>query len=502
MSDSDSETSSTGAVLKSQDFTPPIDTSKWPLLLKNYNDLHVRQGKYTPCPNGSSPLNRSLDDYIRYGVLNLDKPANPSSHEVVAWIKRILKVNKTGHSGTLDPKVTGNLLVCIDRATRLVKSQQTAGKEYVAVLRLHSATTKKKVAAALEKLTGALFQRPPLISAVKRQLRIRTIYKSRLIEYDEEHNLGVFWVACEAGTYIRTLCVHLGLLLGTGGHMQELRRVRTGCLGERDNMVTMHDVLDAMWLHENKGDDSYLRRIIMPLERLLVNYKRIIVKDSAVNAICYGAKMMLPGVLRFSEGIELGSPVVLVSTKGEAIATAIAQMTSIQIATCEHGFVAKIKRVIMERDTYPRRWGLGPKASNRKEMIKKGSLDKYGRANEKTPADWKKGYVDYSDAKATAEAPPKDQVEMSAKEEEKTEKKKKKKDKQAPEAPEESEKAEKKKKKKKKEKKAAEEAAEAAAVEEKKEKKKSKKKKRAAEAEAAAQDDEVKQKKKKHKAVK
>ena len=79
------------------------------------------------------------------------------------------------------------------------------------------------MARGLETLTGALFQRPPLISAVKRQLRIRTIYKSKLIEYDEERHLAVFWVSCEAGTYVRTLCVHLGLLLGVGGHMQVSR---------------------------------------------------------------------------------------------------------------------------------------------------------------------------------------------------------------------------------------------------------------------------------------
>ena len=76
---------------------------------------------------------------MSYGCINLDKPANPSSHEVVAWIRRILRVEKTGHSGTLDPKVTGCLIVCVDRATRLVKSQQSAGKEYVAIARLHGA---------------------------------------------------------------------------------------------------------------------------------------------------------------------------------------------------------------------------------------------------------------------------------------------------------------------------------------------------------------------------
>ena len=166
-------------------------------------------------------MKRPLKEYIKSGVINLDKPANPSSHEVVAWIKRILRCEKTGHSGTLDPKVTGNLIVCIDRATRLVKSQQGAGKEYVCVVRLHDKIESKKVLAqAIETLTGALFQRPPLISAVKRQLRVRTIYEAKLLEYDDTRHLGVFWVKCEAGTYIRTLCVHLGLLLGVGAHMQ------------------------------------------------------------------------------------------------------------------------------------------------------------------------------------------------------------------------------------------------------------------------------------------
>jgi H/ACA ribonucleoprotein complex subunit 4 len=191
-------------------------------------------------------------------VICLDKPSRPSSHEVVAWIKRILRVEKTGHSGTLDPMVTGVLVVCIDRATRLVKSQQSAGrfpldfktdisgKEYVCVLRLHdSLENENLLPRAIENLTGALFQRPPLISAVKRQLRIRTVHESKLLEFDNERRLAVFWVSCEAGTYIRTLCVHLGLLLGVGGHMQELRRVRSGAMGEEDGIVTCHDVLDG-----------------------------------------------------------------------------------------------------------------------------------------------------------------------------------------------------------------------------------------------------------------
>jgi H/ACA ribonucleoprotein complex subunit 4 len=379
-----------------------LDTSKWPLLLKNYDKLLVRTGHYTPIPTGHSPLKRPLDDYVRYGVINLDKPANPSSHEVVAWIKRILRVEKTGHSGTLDPKVTGCLLVCIQRATRLVKSQQGAGKEYVAVVRLHSALDDEaKLGKAIETLTGALFQRPPLIAAVKRRLRVRTIYQSKLVEFDKERNLGVFWVDCEAGTYIRTLCVHLGLLLGVGGHMQELRRVRSGLLTENaaDCLVTCHDILDAQYVYDTTKDESYLRRIIQPLEVLLTKHKRVVVKDSAVNAICYGAKFMIPGLLRYEEGIEVGEEIVMMTTKGEAIALGIAQMSTADMASCDHGVVAKIKRVILERDTYPRRWGKGPRAQLKKQLIKDGKLDKFGRPNDNTPSEWKNTYVDYNVAK-------------------------------------------------------------------------------------------------------
>ncbi|KAL1329227.1 hypothetical protein HN51_046361 [Arachis hypogaea] len=382
-------------MIKPQSFTPTLDTSQWPILLKNYDRLNVRTGHYTPIPSGYSPLKRPLPDYLKYGVLNLDKPANPSSHEVVAWIKRILRVEKTGHSGTLDPKVTGNLIVCIDRATRLVKSQQGAGKEYVCVARLHSAVPgdSTRVARALETLTGAVFQRPPLISAVKRQLRIRTIYESKLLEYDPDRHLVVFWISCEAGTYVRTMCVHLGLILGVGGHMQELRRVRSGIMGEKDNMVTMHDVMDAQWVYDNYRDESYLRRVVMPLEVLLTSYKRLVVKDSAVNAICYGAKLMIPGLLRFENDIEVGEEVVLMTTKGEAIALGIAEMTTAVMATCDHGVVAKIKRVVMDRDTYPRKWGLGPRASMKKKLIAEGKLDKHGKPNEKTPQEWMRNLV-------------------------------------------------------------------------------------------------------------
>eukprot|EP00894_Picocystis_sp_ML_P000840 jgi/Pico_ML_1/51357/g2407.t1 len=132
-----------GMFIKPQSNTPPLDTSKWPLLLKNYDKLNIRTGHYTPIPSGYSPLQRPIEDYIRYGVINLDKPANPSSHEVVAWAKRILRVDKTGHSGTLDPKVTGNLIVCVDRATRAVPDLEQNGGSTPAAKAVDEATPEK-----------------------------------------------------------------------------------------------------------------------------------------------------------------------------------------------------------------------------------------------------------------------------------------------------------------------------------------------------------------------
>jgi H/ACA ribonucleoprotein complex subunit 4 len=173
--------------------------------------------------------------------------------------------------------------------------------------------------------------------------------------------------------------------------------------------------------------ESYLRRAIRPLECLMVGYKRIVVKDSAVNAVCYGAKLMIPGLLRYEADICVHEEVVLMTTKGkvlifclnicqiftristlgEAIALAIAQMSTVELATCDHGVVAKVKRCIMERDTYPRRWGLGPVALQKKKMVKDGKLGKHGeKLDGVTPAEWNRDYIDYTRDEQTVQSLP------------------------------------------------------------------------------------------------
>jgi H/ACA ribonucleoprotein complex subunit 4 len=330
---------------------------EWPLLLRNMDHMVVKTNHYTPLNCGSLPLERSITEHMKYGIISLDKSSNPSSHEVVTWVRNILECEKTGHCGTLDPMVSGVLTICINRATRLVKSQQNAGKEYVCVIEFLDAPEEKAFMDAIGKLTGALLQRPPLMSAVKRELRLRNIYRIEVLEFSGEKRLALFRVSCEAGTYVRTLCTHIGLLMGCGAQMKELRRTRSGCTTEKE-LVTLHDVLDAMYVYRSSGNELPLRRVVKPLESMLVHYPRIVVKDSCVNAICYGARLTVLGVLRFDKNINVGSEVVVVTTKGEAVALGIALISSSELLILDHGFVCKTRRVIMEKDLYPRSWGL------------------------------------------------------------------------------------------------------------------------------------------------
>lgn len=367
----DSETViKTADALKNNNGEKLTHSGEWPLLLKGLEDLNIKSLKYTPTPFGYSPLERPLDIYLEYGVINLDKPCNPSSHEVVSWVKSILRCSRTGHSGTLDPMVSGCLPVCLNKATRIAKCQQDAGKEYIGVVKFENRIEKNKFIDALNLFTGPLLQRPPEQCAVKRNLRIRTVYKSEFLDFDKKRQLGMFRVSCEAGTYIRSLCTHIGLHLGVKAEMVDLRRTRSGAVKET-NLVTMHDVLDAMYLYNEKRDETYLRKVVQPLESLLVNYPRVIIKDSCINSICYGGQLTARGVLRYGD-FKHKDLILLVSPKGEAVALAVALVTSPQLSLMEHGLVCRTKRVIMSKDMYQRQWKLGPqewKSTEEKEKL-------------------------------------------------------------------------------------------------------------------------------------
>ena len=303
---------------------------------------------------GCVPEDRGIEDYINYGVINLDKPSGPTSHEVDSWVKRILNVNKTGHGGTLDPKVTGVLPVGIGAATRINQLLLLSHKEYICTMTLHQNVDEEDIRKVFQEFTGKIFQIPPVKSAVKRELRARTIYYNPVYEVDGRDVL--FRIGCESGTYVRTYCHHIGEVLGCGAHMAELRRTMVGPFNEFNNLVTLQDVTDAYYYYVHNDDESYLRDIIMPMEVAVEDIPKIIIKDSAVDAVCHGANLASGGIVKFSEGIKYGGVVVIMTLKGEIVASGKSLFSGNDLLNVDSGIVVDIDNVFMSPNVYPSFW--------------------------------------------------------------------------------------------------------------------------------------------------
>ncbi len=319
------------------------------------DDYLIKSKSKTNPDYGCDPYERPIEEHISKGVINLDKPSGPSSHEVDSWVKRILHVNKTGHGGTLDPKVTGVLPIGIDTATRVSQLLLPAGKEYVCLMTMHKEMPEDQVYEIFDQFTGKIYQTPPIKSAVKRELRVRTIYYATIYEIKGKDVL--FRVGCEAGTYIRTLCHDIGEALGCGAHMAELRRTRAGPFNERnDDLVNLHDLTDAYHFWVEDGDESYLRNAIKPMEVAADHLPQIFIKDSAVEAICQGAKLAAGGISMLSKGIKRGDLVAIKSLKGELVASGIALASTEEIMNADSGLVVNTNKVFMQPGVYPMAW--------------------------------------------------------------------------------------------------------------------------------------------------
>ena len=332
--------------------------SQYPQILPSDRErflLVKRNGKTDPA-YGISPEKRSLKMHMSLGAINLDKTSGPTSHEVAAWVKRILEVDKAGHSGTLDPKVTGILPVLLGDATRIMDTLLLAGKEYVCLMHVHKPLPKKRIMEVCREFMGPIFQKPPLKSSVVKELRVRTIYYLDVLEIEEQHVL--MRVGCQAGTYIRKLCFDMGLALGTGANMEELRRTRAGPFREDGTLVTLHQLMDAQVAWKETGDESGLRRVIQPVEAALRHLPRLVIADNAVDAICHGAPLAAPGLLHLETDINKGDDVALFTLKGEAVGIARDDMDSREMLASKTGIVALTERVIMQPSTYPKAWKL------------------------------------------------------------------------------------------------------------------------------------------------
>lgn len=270
------------------------------------------------------------------GIILVDKPRGPTSHQVAAWVGKMLK-SDVGHSGTLDPMVSGVLVVMLGKAVRLAPLLLQHEKEYVACMRLHADIPRERVEEVVKQFTGRVYQRPPRRSAVKRALRIRVIYRIELI--DMQDRLVLLKIRCEAGTYIRSVCVHIGNVLGCGGQMIELRRTKSGGFS-CDEAHTLHEIRDAVELK----DDAALSAMILPPEQAIGDIPKIVIRDKAAKAVANGAMLAGVGVVSV-DTFSRGQSVALITQSGKLIALAESLFDSDKIICGNPGLIARSTRV-------------------------------------------------------------------------------------------------------------------------------------------------------------
>ncbi len=303
---------------------------------------------------GHYPDRRPIESLMYYGLILIDKPAGPTSHEVVAWVKRILEIDKAGHSGTLDPGATGLLPIGLGEGTKALSVLLLGPKEYYALARLHAHVSADKVQKVMSEFTGELYQRPPQRSSVKRVTRVRTVYEFDYLEdYDR---LVLMRILCQAGTYIRKIIYDIGEVMSPGATMVELRRTRVSNLSEQDGFVRLHDLADAYQRYKESKDDSKLRRLVLPIEHCLEGIRGVTVRDTAVDALCHGAPLAVPGVVALPKDLRVGELVGVYTLKGEIVGLGQAGMTKDEIEQNAKGIAFVMKRLIMKPGTYPKAW--------------------------------------------------------------------------------------------------------------------------------------------------
>jgi len=306
-------------------------------------ELKILVKREEPAEFGVIPEERSVKDLINYGIVNINKPKGPTSHQVSAYVQKILHITKSGHSGTLDPAVTGCLPVALAKGTRAVEAIINAGKEYLTLMHLHDGLTKKEIKETFKKMTGKIKQLPPIKSAIKRQWRYRKVYYIDLLEIDKQDVL--FKIGCEAGTYIRKYCHDFGQISKAGGHMQQLIRTKAGPFNE-DTWVTLQELTDAYHYYEKDGNEEPIRKCVQPIENLVKHMHKVWVSDTAVSSLLNGIDLKIPGIVKLTDQIEPDQQIAVMTMKNELLTFGVAKLTSKKIMEQEKGLAVEINKVM------------------------------------------------------------------------------------------------------------------------------------------------------------
>lgn len=322
--------------------------------LKQFDNLIQLSESVTDERYGHYPYERPIPILFDYGLILIDKPSGPTSHEVASWVKKILNIEKSGHSGTLDPGATGLLPMGLGESTKALSILLLGPKEYYTIARIHSNFDKYILEKVLLEFHGEIYQRPPQRSSVKRITRIRKIHEIEYVEGNDK--LILLRILCQAGTYIRKLIYDIGEILGSGATMVELRRTRVSHFFERDGLIKLHDLYNAFHLYNEKNDEENLRNVIKPIEICFKDLPTVVIRDTAVDALCHGAQLAIPGISELSPSIQKDDLVAIYTLKGEIVGLAQSLMNINEIVSNKNGISFTMNRLIMKPNTYPKGW--------------------------------------------------------------------------------------------------------------------------------------------------
>jgi H/ACA ribonucleoprotein complex subunit 4 len=299
------------------------------------------------------PFPATVQERTQHGAfLLVDKPRGPTSHQVAAWVRDLLGVERAGHAGTLDPHVSGLLWVGVGPALKLLPLLLDFPKRYVGVIELHGRVPAAKLAAVLAEFQGPIFQTPPVRSAVRRERRIRTIYRLTLLEREGPHLLVD--VTAESGTYIRSLAVDLGEALGVGAHLAELRRTGTGPFKE-EQATSLHALADDV-SSARAGSPEALLRQLHPIEEIRREFPQVLLKPGAAAAVAHGAGVARGGIRSISRPFPEGARVILIAPDGAFLGVGEARVASERFSSTPHGWVIESRRVMVDSADYERLW--------------------------------------------------------------------------------------------------------------------------------------------------
>jgi len=261
-------------------------------------------------------------------------------------------VTKVGHSGTLDPKVTGLLVLGLGKGTKVLEYMLLSEKQYIGEMVFHDFVTREQLESAIKEFTGSIEQLPPRKSAVKREVRTRDVYNIEIQSFDHEGKKATLHCAVEKGTYIRKLFHDMGEHMGVRSHMGDLHRIKVGPFAE-EGMVTSKEFADLIM--KTKSFNPFARMqslkkaqlVIRPIEDAVPMFWKVILHPTVERHISSGADVYIPGVESIGSNAQLGDTVGVYTNDGQLIALGVLKITSSDLTSEKRGVAVETKKILI-----------------------------------------------------------------------------------------------------------------------------------------------------------